>query len=173
MFVPGNPQKASQNRVGRCLVAGAAQSHNHGTNINIYKYYLYVSNVSDQLGCVTSWQMREKHYDAIDLIYQTLHTFTITFDIHSKQQPTNHISKSQSALNSFWPPPHPINYFSIFRFSKICGKSEFSVVYVVMSHYLEICEGTEHERRGLDMGTWIGLLDFWRRMMKKLGATEA
>ena len=37
--------------------------------------------------------------------------------------------------------------------------------------HLEICEGTEHERRGLDMGTWRGLLDFWRRMMKKLGAT--
>jgi len=39
--------------------------------------------------------------------------------------------------------------------------------------HLEICEGTEYERRGLDMGTWRGLLDFWRRMMKKLGATEA
>ena len=37
--------------------------------------------------------------------------------------------------------------------------------------HLEKCEGTEHERRGLDMGTWRGLLDFWRRMMKKLGAT--
>ena len=37
--------------------------------------------------------------------------------------------------------------------------------------HLEICEGTEHERRGLDMGNWRGLLDFWRRMMKKLGAT--
>ena len=39
--------------------------------------------------------------------------------------------------------------------------------------HLETCEGTEYERRGLDMGTWRGLLDFWRRMMKKLGATEA
>ena len=37
--------------------------------------------------------------------------------------------------------------------------------------HLEICEGTEHERRGLDMGTWRGLLDFWRRMIKKLEAT--
>ena len=37
--------------------------------------------------------------------------------------------------------------------------------------HLESCEGTEHERRGLNMGTWRGLLDFWRRMMKKLGAT--
>ena len=37
--------------------------------------------------------------------------------------------------------------------------------------HLETCEGTEHERRGLDMGTWRGLLDFWRRMIKKLGAT--
>ena len=37
--------------------------------------------------------------------------------------------------------------------------------------HLEKCEGTEHERRGLDMGTWRGLLDFWRRTTKKLGAT--
>ena len=37
--------------------------------------------------------------------------------------------------------------------------------------HLEICEGTVHERRGLDMGTWRGLLDFWRRMIKKLEAT--
>ena len=37
--------------------------------------------------------------------------------------------------------------------------------------HLETCEGTEHERRGLDMGTWRGLLDFWRRMIKKLEAT--
>ena len=37
--------------------------------------------------------------------------------------------------------------------------------------YLEKCEGTVHERRGLDMGTWRGLLDFWRRMIKKLEAT--
>ena len=37
--------------------------------------------------------------------------------------------------------------------------------------HLESCEGTEHERRGLNLGTWRGLLDFWRRMMKKLGAT--
>ena len=39
--------------------------------------------------------------------------------------------------------------------------------------HLETCEGTEYERRGLDMGTWRGLLDFWRRMMKKLEATVA
>ena len=39
--------------------------------------------------------------------------------------------------------------------------------------HLEICEGTVHERRGLDMGTWRGLLDFWRRMIKKLEATVA
>ena len=38
--------------------------------------------------------------------------------------------------------------------------------------HFEICEGTVHERRGLDMGTWRGLLDLWRRMLKKLGATE-
>ena len=37
--------------------------------------------------------------------------------------------------------------------------------------HLEKCKGTEHERRGLDMGTWRGLLDFWRRTTKKLGAT--
>ena len=37
--------------------------------------------------------------------------------------------------------------------------------------HLETCKGTEHERRGLDMRTWRGLLDFWRRVMKKLGAT--
>ena len=37
--------------------------------------------------------------------------------------------------------------------------------------HFKICEGTEHERRGLDMGTWRGLLDFWRRLIKKLGAT--
>ena len=36
---------------------------------------------------------------------------------------------------------------------------------------VEKCEGTEHERRGLDMGTWRGLLDFWRKTTKKLGAT--
>ena len=37
--------------------------------------------------------------------------------------------------------------------------------------HLETCKGTEHERRGLDMGTWRGLLDFWRRATKNLGAT--
>ena len=36
--------------------------------------------------------------------------------------------------------------------------------------HLELCAGTRHERRGLDMGEESGLLDFWRRMKFKLAA---
>ena len=36
--------------------------------------------------------------------------------------------------------------------------------------HLEECEGTNHERRGLDMGTWNGLLVFWKRMTAKMEA---
>ena len=36
--------------------------------------------------------------------------------------------------------------------------------------HLELCEGTRHERRGLDMKEERGLLDFWRRMKFKLAA---
>ena len=41
--------------------------------------------------------------------------------------------------------------------------------------HLEVCEGTERERRGLPgvsegRGDWRELLNFWRRMMKKLSA---
>ena len=34
--------------------------------------------------------------------------------------------------------------------------------------HLEICGGTEYERRGLDMSRWRGILTFWRRMTMKL-----
>ena len=34
--------------------------------------------------------------------------------------------------------------------------------------HLEICEGTGYERRGLDMSSWRGILDFWRRMTSRL-----
>ena len=36
--------------------------------------------------------------------------------------------------------------------------------------HLQLCEGTRFERRGLDLGDWRGLLDFWRRMTKKMAA---
>ena len=39
--------------------------------------------------------------------------------------------------------------------------------------HLEACKGTEHERRGLagvSRGDWRDLLQFWRRMVKKLTA---
>ena len=36
--------------------------------------------------------------------------------------------------------------------------------------HLELCAGTRHERRGLDLGEESGLLDFWRRMKFKLAA---
>ena len=73
-----------------CLVAGAAQCHNHATNINIYKYYLYVSNVSDQLGCVTTWQMRDKHYDAIEIIKHFILLLSV-LTFQPALQPTNHV----------------------------------------------------------------------------------
>ena len=34
--------------------------------------------------------------------------------------------------------------------------------------HLEICGGTEYERRGMDMSRWRGILTFWRRMTMKL-----
>ena len=34
--------------------------------------------------------------------------------------------------------------------------------------HLETCEGTEYERRGLNMMNWKGILDFWRRMTSRL-----
>ena len=34
--------------------------------------------------------------------------------------------------------------------------------------HLEVCMATDHERRGLDMSTNVGLLAFWRRMSVKL-----
>ena len=34
--------------------------------------------------------------------------------------------------------------------------------------HLEICEGTENQRRGLDMSNWQGILKFWRRMSTRL-----
>ena len=34
--------------------------------------------------------------------------------------------------------------------------------------HLEICGGTEYERRGLDMSRWRGILTFWKRMTMKL-----
>ena len=34
--------------------------------------------------------------------------------------------------------------------------------------HLETCEGTGYERRGLDMLSWRGILDFWRRMTSRL-----
>ena len=36
--------------------------------------------------------------------------------------------------------------------------------------HLEECEGTNHERRGLDMFRWSGLLVFWKRMTAKMEA---
>ena len=33
---------------------------------------------------------------------------------------------------------------------------------------LETCEGTGYERRGLNMLSWKGILDFWRRMTSRL-----
>ena len=34
--------------------------------------------------------------------------------------------------------------------------------------HLQLCEGTRFERRGPDLEDWRGLLDFWRRMTKKI-----
>ena len=34
--------------------------------------------------------------------------------------------------------------------------------------HLEVCEGTENERRGLDMSNWKGILKFWHRMSTRL-----
>ena len=34
--------------------------------------------------------------------------------------------------------------------------------------HLEICEGTEYERRGLNLTGWFRLLNFWRRMCRRL-----
>ena len=39
--------------------------------------------------------------------------------------------------------------------------------------HLEICGGTWFERRGLDMSTRKGLLDFWRRMTSRLARLPA
>ena len=36
--------------------------------------------------------------------------------------------------------------------------------------HLEVCRGTDHERRGLNLTGWFGKLNFWKRMMKKLSA---
>ena len=34
--------------------------------------------------------------------------------------------------------------------------------------HIEICEGTQNERRGLDMLSWQGILKFWKRMSTRL-----
>ena len=34
--------------------------------------------------------------------------------------------------------------------------------------HLKICKGTDHERRGLNMLKWQGILKFWMRMSTKL-----
>ena len=34
--------------------------------------------------------------------------------------------------------------------------------------HLEICKGTDHERRGLNMSKWQGILKFWMRMSTRL-----
>ena len=39
--------------------------------------------------------------------------------------------------------------------------------------HVEICGGTWFERRGLDMSTRKGLLDFWRRMTSRLARLPA
>ena len=36
--------------------------------------------------------------------------------------------------------------------------------------HLEVCRGTDHERRGLNLTGWFGKLNFWKRMTKKLSA---
>ena len=60
--------------------------------------------------------------------------------------------------------------FAFYGMMTVAGSGHSSCELIVSLH-LEKCKGTEHERRGLDMGTWRGLLDFWRRTTKKLGAT--
>ena len=34
--------------------------------------------------------------------------------------------------------------------------------------HLQLCEGTVFERRGIDLSNWRGVLDFWRRMTKRM-----
>ena len=34
--------------------------------------------------------------------------------------------------------------------------------------HLQQCEGTVFERRGIDLSNWRGVLDFWRRMTKRM-----
>ena len=39
--------------------------------------------------------------------------------------------------------------------------------------HLQACSDCNHERRGLDMSRWVGMVMFWRRMIAKLAATVA
>ena len=66
----------------------------------------------------------------------------------------------------------------IFVFNILCELLEFEEdIFIKSFHrsneemnqeHLETCEGTGYERRGLDMSSWRGILDFWRRMTSRL-----
>ena len=67
-----------------------------------------------------------------------------------------------------------LKYNNSFRFPVLKWSEEYKHVSLLsLINILTIIISISSGRRWLDMRTWRGLLDFWRRMMKKLEATVA